>query len=215
MNCKNHKEADAKFICDKCKLPVCEECTQVLGDKRVCKGCLENAVFEQHTNPNRHVIHGFIYFILACIPGAGYMSMGLLKRGFQMMTVFTGSLTLAAYVGLEGLIPVIVIPLWFFSFFDGYSIRRRLKNGMDIEDAELLDYGFLSRHKKLFGIGLLSIGILGFLNAMQHAASIRILGISLGDIYWTMSRSAMPIMLVFVGLYLISRANRAQYEDTF
>lgn len=59
----------------------------------------------------------FFTFVFACIPGAGQMYHGLMKKGVSLMVLFWGlaGLSLATYMTvLTVLLPVI----WFYSFFD-------------------------------------------------------------------------------------------------
>ncbi|MFZ5353044.1 MAG: hypothetical protein ACOZCL_10035 [Bacillota bacterium] len=213
MNCYSHINEEAKYICDKCRMPICEECMQVVGGHRICKPCVEQALFKGKDKlQKRDRINGFFFFILACIPGAAHMSLGLLKRGFQLMMGFIAIFPIGAYIYMESLIPVLVIPIWFFSMFDAYEMRRRYREDVPVEDSEVIDYGFIIKYKKYVGVGILVAGLLGFTNALQFSHLYEFLGIDTRQLYYSISRSIIPLLLMLLGFMIISRSRKSQIE---
>ena len=58
--------------------------------------------------------NGFLTFVFACIPGAGQMYYGYMKRGLSMITIFCLGVVVAAIIAPM----VIVCPIvWMYSFF--------------------------------------------------------------------------------------------------
>lgn len=117
MNCKYHKESEAKFICDKCKQPICEECSVDVNGNKICSNCIQKSLFSEN---RQHQKGGFFenlaFFCFAGFPGAAHMYMGLFKRGFQLMFGFISAIVLFSYLNTESMILLIIIPTWFFSF---------------------------------------------------------------------------------------------------
>lgn len=77
-------------------------------------------------------------FIFALIPGAGEMYMGMIKKGALIMLAFFISFYLAAineFTIIACALPVI----WFYSFFDTYSIGSET-----IEQRKLMDNEFMN-----------------------------------------------------------------------
>lgn len=213
MKCRNHKEEEARFICDKCKMPICETCaTEVRGNK-VCVSCIEHAVYAESDRVQRvSFFNKFIFFIFACMPGAAHMQMGLFKRGMQLMLTFIGGIVLISYSNIESFIPLVVIPTWFFSFFDAYHARKKILAGERVEDTEAYNYQFIVNNKKILGFALVVFGLIGFLNSVDNVMSL--FGLRMDNFYWAIKRAVIPCVFVISGLLLLSKLKKAEKEFT-
>lgn len=60
----------------------------------------------------------FWNFCFSCMPGAGQMYQGFMKKGLSIMAVFFGLLALIAYIGSDELLFCLPV-IWFYGFFDG------------------------------------------------------------------------------------------------
>lgn len=211
MNCKYHKESEAKFICDKCKQPICEECSVDVNGNKICSSCIQKSVFSNNAPQQRGgFLESFAFFCFAVVPGAAQMYMNLFKRGFQLMFGFIAAIVLFSYVNTESMIPLIIIPTWFFAFFDSYAIRRRLKKGEVVEDVTIFDYDVIFKNKKVVGIIMLVLGVLGVTNAFEHSIIQYIFG---GQLYWSIKRSVVPLALVLGGLYILRKSKKSVNEN--
>jgi len=210
MNCKYHKESEAKFICDKCKQPICEECSVDVNGSKICSTCIQKSVFSDNGQYyKRSFFESFAFFCFAVIPGAAQMYMNLFKRGFQLMVGFMAPMVLFSYINTEGMMLLIIIPVWFFSFFDSYSIRRRLRKGEIVEDNVIFDYNILFGNKKIVGVVMMVLGAMGVANAFSHSVIQDIFG---SQLYWTIKRSIIPIALVAAGAYILSKSKKTEKE---
>jgi hypothetical protein len=208
MNCKYHKESEAKFICDKCKQPICEECTVDVNGNKICSTCIQKSLFSDNAQYYKGgFFESFAFFCFAVVPGAAQMYMNLFKRGFQLMFGFIAAIVLFSYMNTESMIPLVIIPTWFFSFFDSYAIRRRLRKGEVVEDTEIFDYKVLIENKKIVGIIMLVLGLLGVVNAFEHSVLQYIFG---GQLYWAVKRSIIPIALVLAGVYILQKSRKTE-----
>lgn len=79
--------------------------------------------------------NGFLTFCFACIPGAGQMYYGYMKRGLSLITLFCIGVGLGALIG-----PLVVICpiIWMYSFFDTYDLIRHMTTGDPKPDSLLL-----------------------------------------------------------------------------
>lgn len=215
MKCKNHREEEAKYICNKCKMPICEECATEIRGNKVCINCIENAVYAEKDSVERKGFwNSLLFFMFACIPGAAHMYMALFKRGMQLMLTFFGAIVLVSYANIESFFPLFVIPTWFFSFFDAYNTRRKMLSGENVEDIEAYNYQFLIKNKKLLGIILIIVGAIGMLNSISGVVETTALrfGFNTYDIYWAIKRGVMPFILVLGGVFLLFSMKKANKE---
>lgn len=217
MKCKNHKDEEAKFICDKCKMPICEACATDVRGSKVCFNCIEHAVYSEQDRTERRGFWGkLLFFICACIPGAAHMQMGLFKRGMQLMLTFIGGIVLISYASIESLLPLVIIPTWFFSFFDAYNAKKKMLAGERVEDTEAYNYQFIVNNKKILGIALVIFGFMGLLNAVDHVfySAINIFGLQINEFFWIAKRAIIPGLLIISGVLLLSKLKKTEKEIT-
>ena len=215
MKCKNHKDEEAKFICDKCKMPICEQCSTDLRGNKVCINCIDHAVYAEKDSVKRISFwNKLMFFMFACIPGAAQMQMGLFKRGMQLMLTFIGGIVLVSYSNIESFLPLAIIPTWFFSFFDAYNTRKKQLAGERVEDTEAYNYQFIVNNKKILGIALVVFGFIGLLNAIDYflRSEDMFFGLRIYDFYWALKRAIIPFVLVISGFLLLSKLKKAEKE---
>lgn len=113
------------------------------------------------------LIQGLLLFVCACVPGCGQMKQGYMKRGISQTIAF--SAVLAVAIALQvGVLAVFLAPLWLYSFFDAYNLRRLRLEGAGPEDAYLFGLsdldtrrlnGLINRRHSLIGWGLVLLGL--------------------------------------------------------
>lgn len=108
-------------------------------------------------------INGFFLFCCACVPGAGQMYLGYMKRGLCLISLFCLDVMACMMLPFLGVfMPVI----WMYSFFDSFNLRRQLRTGnfpMDdylfhLEQDQTLARLLHARHR-LVGWVLVAIGV--------------------------------------------------------
>ncbi|WP_238915769.1 hypothetical protein [Clostridium sp. YIM B02555] len=82
--------------------------------------------------------NSFLTFITACIPGVGYMYHGLIKKGVQVLFLYMLIGPILSFIGLGFLSHLIKICIWFYTFFDTFSISNKIKRGEYVPDSEFI-----------------------------------------------------------------------------
>ncbi|EGW39397.1 B-box zinc finger protein [Desulfosporosinus sp. OT] len=209
MNCNYHSTQEAKAICEKCKQPICPECTINVDDKTICRPCIQKTLTANPVMiPKKTFLEKFLFFCYSLIPGAAHMHMGLFRRGLQFMLVTFGGASLISFMGLDFLIPLVLIPTWFFSFFESYHLKNQLDKGQRISDQDLfahqlLDYTPLLKNRRLIGSVITVIGLISLIHELDRSSFINRL---FGNYYYLLRGSLVPLCLIMGGIYLIIKA---------
>jgi len=211
MNCKYHPTQEAQSICEKCKQPICPNCTVTVADKVVCRQCVDQNLFLQPIALKRSFSEKFLFFCFSLIPGAAHMHMGLFRRGLQLMIIAFGGVSLISFIGLDFLIPLLLIPAWFFSFFESHHLRRQLEKGQvicdgDLFDRQLFDYTPLLKNRRLIGLSIIVVGVFSLMHELERYLS-SLLG-NWNRYYYLLKDSLIPLALIVGGIYLISKAKQ-------
>ena len=108
---------------------------------------------------------GFLTFCFACLPGAGEMYLGYMKRGLSVMIAFWGLIFVASLLNM-GILGILAPIIWAYSFFDTFNLRAQTPEQVAANpDAYLFDVesiagsnwkNVVARRHNLFG-GLLII----------------------------------------------------------
>lgn len=148
---------------------------------------------------------GFITFLTALVPGAGYMYLGLLKKGLETMVLFFVVPAVFNYIEIGGfIVPVFCIPFWLYTFFNTYQIAHKIDRGEVLEDESIFTKGnfdFSSGNVmnnnffRIIAWALIIIGILAIANKIF--IQFEVLNIVKSYI--------VPVVFVIVGLYLLLR----------
>lgn len=221
MNCNYHPNQEAQALCVKCKNPICSECTIKVDDKTICRPCLERSFsfisapsLPTEISPKKTLIEKFLFLCYSLIPGAAHMHLGLFRRGIQLMIITFGGIAVINFIGLDFIMPFIVIPAWFFSFFESHHLRRRVEDGQtivdqDLFDRQLFDYTPLLKNHRLIGTTIIILGLLSLIHQLDRYSFIGNL-IGNWNLYNLLRGSIVPLMLILGGIYLIFRTSRPQ-----
>ena len=142
--------------------------------------------------------NGILTLLFACIPGAGQMYQGYMKRGLSLITMFCLFIILGSTTGLDALV-VGCIVVYMYSFFDTLNLRAQLAAEKAPEDDYLVHFNwhdarmtqFMGESHKLVGWCLIATGAL--------IAYEQIIMNTLGDILWRWGQKAP----VWRAIYLV------------
>ena len=142
--------------------------------------------------------NGIRTLLFACIPGAGQMYQGYMKRGLSLITMFCLFIILGSTTGLDALV-VGCIVVYMYSFFDTLNLRAQLAAEKAPEDDYLVHFDpqdkrlarMMMDSHKLVGWCLIAIGAL--------IAYEQIIMNTLGDILWRWGQKAP----VWRAIYLV------------
>jgi hypothetical protein len=150
----------------------------------------------------------FLLLIFSMIPGAGYMYLGLMRRGLEAMLLFVLGIVVPVWIDIPGMVAVIIVPLWFYCLFDTYLQRNNIENGIEVEDQGFLNVLTNLGAKMYYWVGLILIviGVLALLNNLTGD----LMSLSMAFSY---VRKYLPaIFLIVVGLILLRR--RPEQEES-
>ena len=125
--------------------------------------------------------NGILTLLFACIPGAGQMYQGYMKRGLSLITLFF--LCIMAGMLLEPLVLTALI-VWMYSFFDTFNLRAQFIAGTAPADDYLVHFNtkdarltlFFRDSHKLLGWALIALGaMVAYQNIIMRV---------LGDVMW-------------------------------
>ena len=155
--------------------------------------------------------NAFLTFIFACIPGAGQMYYGYMKRGTSLLVYFCLFIMLGAIIS-----PLVVgvAVVYMFSFFDTYDLIRHMAAGEPKEDSLLVlgNYGEIKKlvpqHNRLIGWGLVGFGVWAlyetFISNWLYTLLCNLVGEGYAyDIITGIPNIVIAVLLIFAGLKLL------------
>ncbi len=165
----------------------------------------------------RGALRELVHFVFACVPGCGQMSQGYMKRGVSQTIIISALLFVAVFLE-TGVLSVLMIPLWLYSFFDSYNLRRQLREGTAPEDAYLFGLSEMDsrRLNQLIGkrhslIGWILV-VVGLYNVYRVFASRILSGLRelfpwldwlYGLLVWDAPRILGTVLIIALGLWFI------------
>ena len=155
--------------------------------------------------------NAFLTFIFACIPGAGQMYYGYMKRGLSMITFF------CLFIMAGTLVDVLVVGsiiVWMYSFFDTYDLIRHMAAGEPKEDSLLVLGNYeeikklVPQHNRLIGWGLVGFGVWAlyetFISNWLYTLLCNLVGDGYAyDIITGIPNVVIAALLIFAGLKLL------------
>lgn len=154
--------------------------------------------------------NGFFTLVFACVPGAGQMYQGYMKRGLSLVTAFAAMIWLSSLIG-----PFVVFACvaYMYSFFDTLNLRAQIIEGTAPQDEFLYHLGIDSQLQKsmqsghkVLGWALVAAGVY----ALYENFMSSILGILwdlglhwLANLLQELPTMALCFALIAVGLWLV------------
>ena len=160
----------------------------------------------------------FLTVVCACLPGAGHMLNGFMKRGFSFMAAFFGLIALSWFVyNPDTLVLPLVAQVWFYSFFD--CINKTFVSEEEFylqedeyafcaEEFKSLHFFESRRWRLIVGVALILIGVYAIWNGLiceflyQHVRNEMVYEVIYG-INRRLPKLAFSILIIWGGCYLI------------
>lgn len=167
---------------------------------------------------------GFLTFCFACLPGAGEMYLGYMKRGLSVMIAFWGLIFVASLLNM-GILGILAPIIWAYSFFDTFNLRAQTPEQVAANpDAYLFDVesiagsnwkNVVARRHNLFGGLLIFLGAYILYNTFLRPLLwdlYRTYGLVwLGNIMDGIPTLVIAVLIILLGLYLVKGPSR--HED--
>lgn len=161
-------------------------------------------------------LRGCWHLMWACVPGCGQMCQGYMKRGISQTIIFCALVFIAVFLEM-GALSVLVAPLWAYSFFDSYNLRRQLREGLEPEDEFMFGLSdmdarklnrILSRRGSLIGWLLVAVGLYSLYMILARNLLAPFRGSWLVDwlydlLVWDMPRILGTVLIVALGIWFI------------
>lgn len=128
------------------------------------------------------------------------------------MIITFGGASLISFIGIDFLIPLVLIPAWFFSFFESYHLRRQLEKGQvildeDLFDRQFFDYTPLLKNRRLIGSTIIIVGFFSLIHRLERYSFLdRLFGS--WNYHYLIRDSLIPLCLILGGIYLIAKAKQ-------
>lgn len=172
-------------------------------------------------------LRGCWHLMWACVPGCGQMCQGYMKRGISQTIIFCALLFIAVFLEM-GALSVLVAPLWAYSFFDSYNLRRQIRDGMAPEDEFMFGLSemdsrklnqILSRRGSLIGWLLVAVGAYSLYMILARNLLAPLRGNWLIDwlydlLVWDMPRILGTVLIIALGIWFI-KGPKAPKDDGF
>jgi hypothetical protein len=217
MKCSNHPKTESVAACAACGKPFCAACLVTLDERSWCRECLTALVARTGTGARVHPLwRKLAAGLLSIVPGAGHMFLGLIGKGFALMSLLmlsifliilyseaTGMYWMTAY-----LIPTLSVLFLSYAVFDVLAIADAQRSGRELPGAEddtmKAVWERVLLNKRTGGWVLLVAGVVGVLHIFSAPFES-----------WTMARFSVslpvtgliiPVILLVIGIGLLQKS---------
>ncbi|MFO7173840.1 MAG: hypothetical protein DIU70_012895 [Bacillota bacterium] len=148
--------------------------------------------------------------LLAFFPGLGHVYLGLKTRGVQMLLAFALATIAVNLLGLHHFFdPWLGLLFVFFSVFETREAIGRLRRGLPVQDAPLVELTNLPDRERLIAYGLITVGALALIRVLVAPAWDRWL-YHLGLSHVHLQQGLMAVLLIAAGVWLLRGDRRQQ-----
>lgn len=162
---------------------------------------------------NRNGRSGFLTFLTALIPGVGYMYLGLVRKGIQVLILFLLIDPVFHALGIDFLTFIVKVPFGFYTFFDTFATANKIDRGEPVPDMDFIfnkymkdgsqvafDREKLGKNFNLIvAITLIAIGGIAVLHNLYETSKLY------GLISSFISAYFIPVLFVLGGIYILFR----------
>ncbi len=163
----------------------------------------------------------FLTFLFSCLPGAGHMYLGYMKRGLQYMLMFAAAICLTALVGSLHLGMLLCIPVtglivvWPYAMFDSMHMLTKMRRDcVEFPDDDRFTLSFMitlsvsKKAQRAIGGSLIALGILILLVSTIFPLLHDTMNEAVSTFVYRVEQYMWPILLalalVVVGIRLLS-----------
>lgn len=171
--------------------------------------------------------NGFLTFCFSFVPGCGQMYLGYMKRGVSLLFWFFAFIGIATMLNI-GVISVLAVVIWAYSFFDTFNIRNLSEYQRSGFNDEYLpnpqwvrEYGFdrllqSSNAKRWLGRGLVVLGIVILWNNVLYSVLYPLYNYMpvLYNLINRLPTIAIALAVVWLGVRMIRGTSNADKDDT-
>ncbi|WP_105617336.1 hypothetical protein [Vallitalea okinawensis] len=147
-------------------------------------------------------------YLFSLIPGAGQMYIGLMNRGLQIMLFFWGTIAVISFVNVLEALGLLLVVLYFYSFFDAINAIRKHKEGIPVEDHPIINYNSLDAtkriNKKIIGYVFIFLGAFKFLDEVMYLMK----DYFIDSFYHNFDDITVSILLILIGVVILIRFNK-------
>lgn len=198
MNCAYHSINAAVVNCNGCARPLCPACDHRIKGFPFCQDCIVTGVemLRHRGNGASYVplvkkqTSPFLALILSFIcPGLGAAYNGQTSKALVYFAIFIGLFQMAILTRGTPLFVLGFMGMWLFAALDSWRTARLIRSGVTPNGAEDIIVQRFSGNPKLWGIVLLVLGGLFFLQMFANIGHFL--------------KSALPVLLIALGIYLL------------
>ncbi|HVO39111.1 MAG TPA: hypothetical protein VMV03_08795 [Spirochaetia bacterium] len=218
MTCSNHRTIESVTTCAACGKPFCAECVVELEGRSWCRSCLSRMVKGSGALPGRSGWRKLVAALLSLIPGAGHMFLGLIGKGFALMSLLIVSIFLIIlYSDATGmywitayLVPTLCL-LWVcYAVFDAMAIADARAAGKTLEstddDTMKAVWERVLLNRVTGGWILLVAGVVGVLRWFSEPVSrltSEVMNLSI-----PLTGLVIPVILLVIGILLLKKSRK-------
>lgn len=175
--------------------------------------------------------NGFFTFCFACVPGAGQMYQGYMKRGLSILLLLVAAVAVSSVFYLDALLVMTILVIWMYSFFDTFNLRNQILQGTPPVDEymfsvpQTLGAGVAKITKNGKWLGWLCVGgglFLLYRTLLYPILSDVINAINsdvLREAFWRINNSVGDVVvaavLVYVGVRLLKGSKKQQDAEAY
>lgn len=160
-------------------------------------------------------------FFFACIPGAGQMYQGYLKRGTSIMLLFFAPIAIGASLGIE-IVLFLSAVVYAYAFFDTFRIRNMMPDERINEPDDYVIHldgtinELLKSNTRILGWGCIIVGVIAAWNIIIRPLHRILWNLNLGfiaDMLYNVPSVALAAALIVFGFYLLRGKKPTPQDD--
>lgn len=198
MNCAYHSVNMAVVNCNGCGKPLCAACDHRIKGFPYCQDCIVEGVQLLRSRGNNSSSVPFVKkrtsplvaLILSFIcPGLGAAYNGQTSKALVYFAIFIALFQLAVLSGGMAIFVLGFMGMWVFAAVDSWRTAQMIRSGLTPNGAEDIIVQRFAGNPKLWGIVLLVLGGMFFL---QNVLPLK-----------NLLKSALPVLIIALGIYLL------------